>query len=118
MYAVIEDSGTQIKVAEGERIEVDLRKAAPGDVIEFDRVVFCSDGETPLIGAPYVENARVCGEVESEFKAPKVISYKFRRRKASSRKKGHRQRYLRVRITEIRTGDEKAVERDEKEEEE
>ena len=101
MYAVIEDSGTQLKVAEGERIDVDLRDATPGDVIEFERVLFCNGGETAHIGAPYVEGARVRGEVEAEIKAKKVISFKFRRRKASSRKIGHRQRYLRVRITEI-----------------
>ena len=103
MYAVIEDSGTQFKVAEGERIDVDLRDANPGDAIEFDRVLLCNDDQTVRIGTPYVENVTVRGEVEEEFKARKVISYKLRRRKKSRRKIGHRQRYLRVRITEIAT---------------
>jgi len=102
MYAVIEDSGCQHKVTEGERIDVDLRDASPGDVIEFDRVLFCSRDGDARVGTPYLEDVKVRGEVETEFKAKKVISYKFRRRKASSAKKiGHRQRYLRVRITDI-----------------
>jgi len=102
MYAIIEDSGAQFKVTEGERIEVDLRDAKAGDAIEFDRVLFCGGEDGPQVGAPYLPDAKVRGEVEAEIKAKKVISYKFRRRKSSSATKiGHRQRYLRVRITEI-----------------
>ena len=101
LYAVIEDSGRQFKVAEGERIDVDLRDAKAGDAIEFDRVLFCSDGDKVTVGAPYLENAKVRGAVEAEAKAPKVISFKYRRRKGYHRKIGHRQRYLRVRITEL-----------------
>lgn len=103
MYAIIEDKGHQYKVAEGERVEVDLREANPGDTIEFDRVLFCSDTDELRVGTPYLENAKVRAEVEQQVKARKVVSYKFRRRKDSSRKVGHRQRYLRVRIKEIIT---------------
>jgi ribosomal protein L21 len=71
MYAIIEDSGRQFKVAEGERIDVDLRAAKA---------------------------------VEAEVKAKKLISYKYTRREQYHRKVGHRQRYLRVRITEIAAG--------------
>jgi len=100
MYAIIEDSGRQFKVAEGERIDVDLRAANAGDTLEFNRVLFLG-GETPTVGAPYVENARVKGQVEAEVKAKKLISYKYTRREQYHRKVGHRQRHLRVRITEI-----------------
>ena len=102
MYAVIEDSGTQFKVVEGECIDVDLRQAAVGDVVEFDKVLFFGSENGARIGAPYLPDAKVRAAVEDEVKARKVVSYKFRRRKANSSKKiGHRQRYLRVRITEI-----------------
>ena len=100
MYAVIEDQGKQYRVAEGDRIEIDLRDAKPGDTLEFDKVLFCG-GESPRVGAPYVEKVTVRAEVEEEFKAPKVTHFDFRRRKGSRRKVGHRQRYLRVRITEV-----------------
>ncbi len=101
MYAVIEDSGRQLRVSEGQPIEVDLRNAAPGDAIEFERVLFWSGPDGCRVGSPYLPDARVRGRVEREIKAKKVVSFKFRRRKASHRKIGHRQRYLRVRVTEI-----------------
>ena len=101
MYAVIEDSGTQFKVAEGMRVDVDLRDVEPGDTIEFNKVLFCSKDDVAKVGTPYVESAVVHGRVEAEIKDKKVISFKMRRRKASRRKKGHRQRYLRVLITDI-----------------
>ena len=101
MYAVIEDRGKQYKVSQGDRIEIDLCEAAPGDVIEFDKILFCSDESAPKVGAPTVHDVVVRGEVEAEIKGKKTIHYNLRRRKASRRKVGHRQRYLRVRITEI-----------------
>jgi large subunit ribosomal protein L21 len=103
MYAIIEDGGRQFRVVEGERIEVDLRAAKAGDTLEFSRVLFLG-GETPKVGAPYVENARVKGQVEAEVKDKKLISYRYTRREQYHRKVGHRQRHLRVRITEIVAG--------------
>lgn len=100
MYAIIEDSGRQFKVAEGERIDVDLRPAKAGDSIKFDKVLFVA-GETPRVGAPYVEGAAVVGSVEQQVKAEKLISYKYQRREPYHRKVGHRQQYLRVKITQI-----------------
>ena len=101
MYAVIEDRGKQYKVAEGDRIEIDLCDAAPGQVITFDRVLFCGGAEAPQVGAPAVDGVIVRGEVEAEIKGKKTVHYTLRRRKNSRRKVGHRQRYMRVRITEI-----------------
>jgi len=100
MYAIIEDSGRQFKVAEGERIDVDLRAAKAGDTIEFDKVLFVA-GDSPRVGAPYVAGAKVVGSVEEQIKARKVISYKYQRREPYHRKVGHRQQYLRVKITQI-----------------
>lgn len=102
MYAIIEDGGRQYKVAEGERIEIELRAAKAGDLLEFDKVLFLG-GDSASVGAPYVANARVRGEVEAEVKAEKLIAYKYRRRENYHRKVGHRQRHLRVRITQIVT---------------
>jgi len=104
MYAVIEDSGTQFKVSEGDIIRVDLREL-PEDTttIEFDRVLMLggeSDGE-PTIGQPRVEGAKVTADVLTEVRGEKITIIKFRRRKGYRRKKGHRQRFLRVRITGI-----------------
>jgi len=101
MYAVIEDSGRQLKVSEGETLLVDLRDAAPGDRVEFDRVLLWSGPDGCRVGTPYLPQARVLALVEAEVKGPKVVSFKYRRRENYRRKVGHRQRYLRVRVTEI-----------------
>lgn len=103
MYAVIEDSGQQFKVAEGDVLNVDLRELAE-DVkdIQFDRVLLVSSEGAVKIGTPLVEGAKVLAEVvDAEAKGPKVHSYYWRRRKHSRSKTGHRQKYVQVKITKI-----------------
>lgn len=104
MYAVIEDSGTQIKVAEGDVIKV-AKRQLPDDAVSltFDRVLMVSDGEAGnvQIGHPLVEKAKVTGDLLAEGKTRRVEVVKFKRRKNYTRRKGHRQDYLQVRITSI-----------------
>jgi large subunit ribosomal protein L21 len=105
MYAVIEDSGQQIKVSEGDVIQVDPRPLAEDAVtIDFDRVMLIGgEGEQaePKIGQPLLEGARVRGEIVDEGRSEKVDVVKFRRRTNYKRWHGHRQPYLSVKITEI-----------------
>ena len=61
-------------------------------------------GDSVTLGLPTVEGATVAAEVLSQSRGPKVIAFKKRRRKNSRRKRGHRQEYTLVRITEILTG--------------
>ncbi|HUS92720.1 MAG TPA: 50S ribosomal protein L21 [Phycisphaerae bacterium] len=103
MYAVIEDSGQQFRVSEGDVLNVDLRDLAE-DVreIEFDRVLLISGEGDVKVGTPLVEGAKVVAEVvEPEVKGPKVHIYRWRRRKDSRRKTGHRQKYVQVRVARI-----------------
>ena len=102
MYAVIEDSGQQFRVSEGDVLNVDLRDLADDATsIEFDRVLLIS-GEQVKIGTPLVEGAKVVADLlDPEVKGQKVHIYRWRRRKASRRKTGHRQRYLQVKISQI-----------------
>ncbi len=58
-------------------------------------------GDETLLGTPTVAGASVRGEVVEQGRQPKVIAFKKRRRKNSRRKRGHRQEFTRVRITEI-----------------
>lgn len=103
MYAVIEDSGTQIKVAEGDVIKVATRDL-PEDVatITFDRVLYVGEGADARIGAPVVDGAKVTGDILEEGRTDKVIVQKFKRRKNYRRKKGHRQDFVKVKITSIK----------------
>ena len=103
MYAIIEDSGQQFRVAEGDVLDVDLVDVADdGKNIEFDRVLLVGVEGDVKIGTPLVDGAKVLAEVvDAEAKGPKVHIYRWRRRKASRRKTGHRQKYTKVRITKI-----------------
>ena len=105
MYAVIEDSGTQIRVAPGDVIDIDLRDlGAKKKKIKFDRVLVVGDDQgdsAASIGTPYVDGASVTAEVLEEVKGAKIDVIKFKRRKGYRRKTGHRQRYLRIKIEKI-----------------
>jgi large subunit ribosomal protein L21 len=101
MYAIIADGGRQYKIEEGQTLEVDLREANPGDSITFDRVLAVGgDGDFKL-GTPEVDGASVAAKVLDQTKGDKIYVQKFRRRKNSKRRTGHRQKYTRVRIEKI-----------------
>jgi large subunit ribosomal protein L21 len=103
VYAVIEDSGRQFRVSEGDVVDVDLRELDENATeVTFDRVLLVSDEDEAKIGTPLVDGASVTAEiVDKEAKGPKLHVQKWRRRKASRRKTGHRQKYLRLRIASI-----------------
>ncbi len=102
MYAVIKDGGKQYKAEPGKSLQIDLKdNVKKGDTLEFKDVLMVSkEGET-LIGKPTLENAKVISEVQGQVKGKKLIVMKFRRRKDSRTKRGHRQKYTKVNIKEI-----------------
>ncbi|MDI3516010.1 MAG: large subunit ribosomal protein [Thermotogota bacterium] len=102
MYAVVETSGRQYRVVEGEVVYTELQRGYnPGDEIVFDKVLLVrKDGEV-LVGKPYVEGAKVSGVVVEHVRGPKLITIKFRPRKNSRKKIGHRQWYTAVKIEKI-----------------
>ena len=101
MYAIIEEGGKQFKVTSGDTILID-REATPDQKnITFDRVLFVAGEGAPRIGAPVVANATVTADVVGPEKGPKIRIVKYKRRKHWDRETGHRQKYLRVKITGI-----------------
>jgi len=100
MYAIIESGGKQYRVEKGDVIDVELLETEAGKKVEFN-VLFLNTGNAAKIGTPYVSKSMVHGELVQEVKGPKVIAFKYKRRKPIRRKVGHRQRYSRVKITEI-----------------
>ena len=103
VYAIFTDGDHQYRVEEGQTVEVQIKDLDEGvESIEFDRVLFIGDVEDgPKIGRPLVEGAKVKAAILGEFKGQKLVIQKHRRRKNSSRKTGHRQRYLHVKIEKI-----------------
>ncbi len=102
MFAVIKTGGKQYRVAADQVIKVDKIAGEPGDLVEFPEVLVLG-GENPILGAPMVAGASVAAEVLEQGRDKKVIAFKKRRRKNSRRKRGHRQEFTRLRVTEILT---------------
>jgi large subunit ribosomal protein L21 len=106
MYAIIEESGGQRKVMQGDEILIDLHQegqAQKGTTITFDRVLIVGkDGGAAKIGQPYVSGASVKAEVvEPMVMGEKLHIQKFQAKKAWRKKTGHRQRYTKVKVTGI-----------------
>jgi large subunit ribosomal protein L21 len=101
MYAVIETGGKQYRVEVGTELEVELLDAKAGDAIKLDRVLLVADGDKASIGTPLVTGASVSAEVVRQDRAPKVISFKYRPKARRRVKKGHRQDFLLLRITDV-----------------
>ncbi|MCK7598765.1 50S ribosomal protein L21 [Microbulbifer sp. CAU 1566] len=102
MYAVIESGGKQHRVEEGEVLRLEKIEVATGESIDFDKVLMVVNGDAINIGAPVVEGAKVTAEVLSHGRGEKVKIIKFRRRKHSMKRQGHRQWYTEVKITGIK----------------
>jgi large subunit ribosomal protein L21 len=104
MYAVIAHDGRQYKVEEGQELEIDFTDQPKGETVTFDKVLAYGDGTDTRIGRPTVEGASVTAEVLGLAQGPKLVVQKFRRRKNSRSKTGHRQMYTRVRVSKIAAG--------------
>jgi large subunit ribosomal protein L21 len=102
MFAVIKTGGKQYRVAAEDVLRVDRVEAEPGAVVEFGEVLIVG-GDSTVLGTPMVAGATVAAQVLDHVRGPKVIAFKKRRRKNSRRKRGHRQEFSLVRITEILT---------------
>jgi large subunit ribosomal protein L21 len=102
MFAVIKAGGKQYKVAEDQVLKVEGVKGEPGTIVQLGDVIMLG-GDTPEMGSPMVEGASVAAEIIEHGRGPKVIAFKKRRRKNSRRKRGHRQDFVLIRISEILT---------------
>ena len=102
MYAVIKSGGKQHRVVEGEVLKLEKIEVATGETVEFNDVLMVADGDNVKIGAPVVEGATVTAEVVSHGRGEKVKIIKFRRRKHSMKRQGHRQWFTEVKITGIK----------------
>lgn len=101
MYAVIDVGGRQLKVAPDETVRVPRMRAEVGSTVTFDRVyALRTDGDFK-VGSPSVEGARVVATVVGHGKAEKVLIFKYKRRKFYRRKRGHRQPFTEVKISQI-----------------
>jgi large subunit ribosomal protein L21 len=102
MFAVIRTGGKQYRVAAEDVIKIEKVAGDPGEIVQFGEVLLVG-GDNVTVGAPTVAGASVAAEVLEQGRGPKVIAFKKRRRKNSRRKRGHRQEFTLLRVTEILT---------------
>src|SRR6266849_5167224 len=102
MFAVIRTGGKQYRVAAEDVIKVEKVSGDPGEIVQFGEVLVVG-GDNVLLGAPTVSGASVAAEVLQQGRGSKIIAFKKRRRKNSRRKRGHRQEFTLLRVTEILT---------------
>ena len=102
MFAVIRTGGKQYRVAAEDVIKVEKVKGDPGEIVQFGEVLVVG-GDDVTLGEPTIAGASVAAEVLEQGRGAKVIAFKKRRRKNSRRKRGHRQEFTLLRVTEILT---------------
>ncbi|MBR7928424.1 50S ribosomal protein L21 [Aerococcaceae bacterium zg-ZUI334] len=100
MYAIIKTGGKQLRVEVGQSIFVEKLDVEAGDKVTFDEVILVG-GETTKVGTPLVEGATVEATVEKQGREKKVVTFKYKRRKDTHRKQGHRQPYTKLTIDAI-----------------
>jgi large subunit ribosomal protein L21 len=107
MFAVFKTGGKQYRVAAEDVLKVAKLKGEPGEIVEFGEVLVVG-GDNVSLGAPTVSGATVAAQVLEQGRGPKIIAFKKRRRKNSRRKRGFREEFTLLRITEILTDGQKA----------
>jgi large subunit ribosomal protein L21 len=110
MYAVIETGGKQYRVEVGTELEVEKLEVEAGGTVTIDRVLLVVDGESTSIGRPIVADAAVSAEVVRQDRGDKVIVFKYRPKARRRVKKGHRQDFTLLRVTDVRLGTRSAAE--------
>jgi large subunit ribosomal protein L21 len=100
MYGVVEIKGHQYRVQAGDIIDVQKMDAEVGSTVELDSVLFVG-GDSPKVGTPVVDGAKVVAEVVRQARSRKVIVLKRKPGKYQT-KNGHRQHYTALKIKEIK----------------
>lgn len=101
MYAIFTDGGRQYRVEPGMELDVDYRDVSQGDTLTFDNVLAVGGDDGLKLGSPNVSGATVTASVVGAKQDKKIYVQKFRRRKNSRRRTGHRQIHTRIKVEEI-----------------
>ena len=101
MYAVIETGGKQYRVEEGDVVFIEKLDVKADDMVDFDKVMVVGKDDGIVVGEPTVAGAKVSAKVLKNGKGKKIVVFKYRSKKDSKTKKGHRQPYTKVQIQSI-----------------
>lgn len=101
--AIIKTGGKQYEVKEGDSLKIEKIDKKIGEKVIFDEVLLISDqeGEKIKIGSPFIDGAKVQGEVVEHGKNKKVVVVKYKSKTRYKRTLGHRQNYTKIKIIKI-----------------
>jgi large subunit ribosomal protein L21 len=102
VYAIVRSGGRQHKVAVGDVLEVDRLDDAVGSSISLTPLLLV-DGDAVTSDASTLGSASVTAEVLAETKGPKIHILKFKNKTRYRKRQGHRQRYTKVLVTDIKS---------------
>lgn len=101
VYAIIKAGGKQYRVSQNDVIAVDRLAVPEGDEIALDQVLLVSGDKGINIGSPYVQGAKVVGQVLRHYKGPKIRGFTYKPRKDFHKRYGHRQMLTSIKIKDI-----------------
>ena len=103
MYALVDYSGNQILIKEGEKTRIPFTDKKIGTKLVFDNVLFVDDGKDKKVGKPYINSFSINAKIVSHEKDKKVIVFKKKRRKGYQKKNGHKQAYTKILIQDLKS---------------
>lgn len=100
-YAVFKTGGKQYRVSQGDVIDVEKLDLEVGTDTTFEEVLLVNDGSSVSVGQPLVDGAKVQAKVVDQFRGPKGVAFKFKRRQGYHKTKGFRRALTKLEITSI-----------------
>jgi large subunit ribosomal protein L21 len=101
MYAVVETGGKQYRVQKDDVLKVELLNGEPGDEVILDKVLMKGKDDSVEIGKPYIAGASVKAEILEFGRGDKILVFKYKSKKNIRKMQGHRQDFVKIRITEV-----------------
>lgn len=101
-YAIFKTGGKQYQAIEGRTLEIEKIEGEPGDILELNNVLLRRLSKDKIeVGQPVLEGAKIRCSIVKQTKGPKVIAFRFKRRKKVRVKRGHRQSHTIIRVEAI-----------------
>ncbi len=108
MYALVNFSGSQIKIEEGLNVKVPFQNQKIGTKVKLDNVLFFDDGKKQTVGNPYIKSLSFEAKIVSHESDKKILVYKKKRRKGYEKKIGHRQKFSTIKVEKLATSKKKS----------
>ena len=100
MYAIVKTGGKQYKAAPGDFLNIERLQGEAGDKVELTAITIV-DGEKVIADPAEAAKTKVEATIVEQFRGPKQLVFKFKKRKNYKKLQGHRRNLTRVQITAV-----------------